>query len=63
MGLQDLMGSTNQIRIGLQDLADKEQQFKYAYEESQLGCRISRVRNISSNMHTRYPGGAAGSHG
>ena len=63
MGLQDLMGLANQIRMGLQDLTDKDQQFKHAYEVSQRGCRISRVRNNSSNMHTKYPAGAAGSHG
>ena len=43
-GLQGLTGSANQIRLGLQDLTDKEQQFKHAYEELQWGCRISRVR-------------------
>ena len=42
---------------------DKEQQFKHVYEVSERGCRISRVRNIRSYMPTRYPGGAAGSHG
>ena len=63
MGLQDLTGSANQIRIGLQDLTGKEQQFKHAYEVSQWGCRVSRVRNISSNMPTRYPDGAADFHG
>ena len=82
-GLQGLTGSANQIRLGLQDLMDKEEQFKNAYEELQWGCRISRVRisdrtclrsirvglqasrvkNNSSNMHTRYPDEAAGSHG
>ena len=48
--------------MGLQDLTDKEQQFKHAYEVSQRGCRISRIRNIRPNMPTRYPGGAAGSY-
>ena len=61
--LQHLTGSANHSRMGLQDLTDKEQQFKHAYEESQRSCRISRVRNIRSNMPTRYPGGVAGSHG
>ena len=63
MGLQDLTCLANQIRMGLQDLTDKDQPFKHAYEVSQRGCRISRVRNIKSNMPTRYQGGAAGSHG
>ena len=63
MGLQDFTGLANQIRMVLQDLTDKEQQFKHAYEVSQRGCRISRVRNIRSNMHMRYPDGTAGSHG
>ena len=63
MGLQDLTSLANQIRMGLQDLTDKDQQFKHAYEVSQRGCRISGVRNIRSNMPTRYPGGAASSHG
>ena len=57
MGLQDLTGSANHLRMGLQDLTDKEQQFKHAYEVTQRGCRISRVRNIRSNMPTRYPVG------
>ena len=47
--------------MGLQDLTDKEQLFKHAYEVSERGWRISRLRNISY-MPTRYPGGAAGSH-
>ena len=42
------MGLANQIRMGLQDLTDKDQQFKHAYEVSQRGCRISRIRNIRS---------------
>ena len=61
--MQDLTGLANQIRMGLQDLTDKDQQFKHAYEVSQRGCRIPRVRNNSSNMYTKYPTGAAGSHG
>ena len=63
IGLQDLTGSANQIKMVLQDLKDKEQQFKHVYEVSERGCRISRVRNIRSYMPTRYPGGDAGSNG
>ena len=63
MELQVLRGSTNQIRMVLLDLTDKEQEFKHAYGVSWWGCRLSRVRNNSSNMHVRYPDGAAGSHG
>ena len=48
---------------GLQDLRGKEHQIVHAYEVSGWGCMISRVRNNSSNMHTRYQDGAAGSHG
>ena len=51
------------IRTGLQDLTGKEHQIVHAYEVSGWGCMISRVRNNSSNMHTRYQDGAAGSHG
>ena len=54
------------IRVGLHDLTDKEQQFQqfqHAYKVSGRGCMISRVRNIRSNMPTRYQVGAAGSHG
>ena len=40
--------------MGLHDLTGKEQQFQHAYEVSGWGCRISRVRNIRSNMHTMY---------
>ena len=40
--------------MGLHDLTGKEQQFQHAYEVSGWGCRISRVRNIRSNMDTRY---------
>ena len=61
MGLQDLTGKEHQIvytyegiRVGLHYLTGKEQQFQHAYEVSGWGCRISRVRNIRSNMHTRY---------
>ena len=42
------------IRVGLHDLTGREQQFQHAYEVSGWGCRISRVRNIRSNMHTMY---------
>ena len=45
------------------DLKGKEQQFQHAYEVTGRGCRISRVRNIRSNMPTKYQVGAAGSHG
>ena len=45
------------------DLTGKEQQFQHAYEVTGWGCRISRVRNIRSNMPTRYQVGVAGSHG
>ena len=48
---------------GLQDLRGKKHQIVHAYEVSGWGCMISRVRNNSSNMHTRYQDGAAGSHG
>ena len=70
--LQDLTGSKHQIvdrtsqqaiRVGLHDPMGKEQQFQHAYEVSRRGCRISQVRNIRSNITTRYQVGAAGSHG
>ena len=70
--LQDLTGSEHQIvdrtsqqaiRVGLHDPMGKEQQFQHAYEVSRRGCRISQVRNIRSNITTRYQVGAAGSHG
>ena len=48
---------------GLQDLRGREHQIVHAYEVSGWGFMISRVRNNSSNMHTRYQDGAAGSHG
>ena len=51
------------IRVGLEALTGKEQQFQHAYEVSGQGCRISRVGNIGSNMPTIYQVGAAGSHG
>ena len=51
------------IRTGLQDLRGKKHQIVHTYEVSGWGCMISRVRNNSSNMHTRYQDGAAGSHG
>ena len=38
---------------GLQGLTGLEQQFQHAYEVSGRGCRISRVRNILSNMSGR----------
>ena len=47
----------------MHDLTGKEQQFQHAYEVTGRGCRISRVRNIRSNMPTRYQVGAAGFHG
>ena len=47
----------------LHDLAGKEHPIEHAYEVSARGCMISRVRNIRSNMLTRYQVGAAGSHG
>ena len=68
-GLQDLTGKEHQIvclrgiRVGMHDLTGKEQQFQHAYEVTGRGCRISRVRNIRSNMPTRYQVGASGSHG
>ena len=51
------------IRTGLQDLTGKEHQIVHAYDVSGWACMISRVRNNSSNMHTRYQDGAAGSQG
>ena len=48
---------------GLQDLKGKEHQIVHAYEVSRMSCIISRVRNNSYNMHTRYQDGAAGSQG
>ena len=51
------------ITTGLQDLTGKKHQIEHAYEVSGWGCRLSREKNNSSNMHTRYPDGAAGSHG
>ena len=51
------------IRTGLQDLTGSEHQIVYAQSVSGRGCRISRVRNIRSNMPTRYQVGVAGSHG
>ena len=51
------------IRTGLHDLAGKEHPIEHAYKVSGRGCMISRVRNIRSNMLTRYQVGAAGSHG
>ena len=69
-GLQDLTGKDHQIvrayavsGWGMHDLTGKEQQFQHAYEVTGRGCRISRVRNIRSNMPTRYQVGAAGFHG
>ena len=47
-------------QVGLQDLTASEHQIVHAYEVSGRGCRISRVWNNSSNMHTRYQDGAAG---
>ena len=47
-------------QVGLQDLTASEHQIVHAYEVSGRGCRISRVRNNSSNMHTRYQDRAAG---
>ena len=38
---------------GLQDLTGLEQQFHHAYEVSGRSCRISRVRNVWSNMSGR----------
>ena len=49
-------------QVGLQDLTASEHQIVHAYEVSGRGCRISRVWNNSSNMHTRYQDGAAGYH-
>ena len=51
------------IRVGMHDLTGKEQQFQHAYDVTGRGCRISRARNIRSNMPTRHQVGAAGSHG
>ena len=70
-GLQDLMGSANQIvhaclraiRTGMQDLTGLEQQIQHAYAVLGRDCKISRVRNIRSNLPTRYQVGVAGSHG
>ena len=50
------------IRTELHDLAGKEHPIEHAYEVSRRGCMISRVRNIRSNMLTRYQVGDAGSH-
>ena len=47
----------------MHDLTGKEQQFQHAYEVTGRGCRISRARNIRSNMPTRHQFGAAGCHG
>ena len=49
--------------MGMHDLTGKEQQFQHAYEVTGWGCSISWVRNIRSNMPTRYQVEAAGSHG
>ena len=46
---------------GLHDPTGKEQQFQD--EVSGRRCRVSRVRNIRSDMPTRYQVGAAGSPG
>ena len=51
------------ITTELQDLMGKKHQIEHAYEVSGWGCRLSRVKNNSSNMQTRYPDGAAGPHG
>ena len=51
------------IRTGLQDLTGKEHQIVHAYEVSRWGCRTSRVRQIRSNLPTRYQVGVAGSDG
>ena len=50
-------------RTGLQDITRSEQQIQHAYGVSGRACTISRLRKNSSDMHTRYPDGAAGSHG
>ena len=47
-------------QVGLQDLLASEHQIVHAYEVSGRGCRISRVWNNSSNMHTRDQDGAVG---
>ena len=41
-------------------LTGSEHKIVHAYKVSGWGCRISRVWNNSSNMHTRYQDGAAG---
>ena len=41
-------------RTGLQDLAGSDPQIQHAFKVSGRRCRISRVRNIKSNMLTRY---------
>ena len=50
-------------RTELQDLTGSEHQIVHAYKVFGCGCRISRVRYNSSNMHTMYQDGLAGSHG
>ena len=65
------------VRSGLQDLKGWELEIVHTYEVLGRGCRVSRVRqtrsgwgfrisrirNNSSNMHTRNYNGAALSHG
>ena len=48
---------------GLHDLTGSEHQIEHAYKASGRGYWISRVRNIRSNVPTRYQDGAAWSHG
>ena len=70
-------GAAGHVRSGLQDLTGWELEIVHTYEVLGRGCRvlrvrqtrsgwgfrISRIRNNSSNLHTRNYNGAAGSHG
>ena len=51
------------IRTGLQDLTGSDHQIEHTYGVSGRGCRISLIRNIRSNLPTRYRVGVTGSHG
>ena len=51
------------IRRGLQDLTGSKHQNERAYYVSGRRCMLSRARNTRSYMPTRYPDGAARSHG
>ena len=62
------LGTTNRtcllgIRRGPQDLTGSKHQTERAYYVSGRRCMISRARNTTSYMPTRYPDCAARSHG